>query len=163
MRHLTLLLALATISANADIRIPPPVQKRAEMRIVHDSVGKDGPVLDIPAALANSEVRADIRPPFPVPTGNGGWYDIVSGFFLSIGAFFAGRSLWRRRKAPTKLIVPGAILLGGFLLWTESSQAQRPATIAQAAPFGDLKGPVTLRIVRGGNEIVLHLPPLDKR
>lgn len=163
MRHLILLLALATISANADIRIPPPIQKRAEMRIVHDSVGKDGPVLDIPAGLANTDARADIRPPFPVPSGNGGWYDIISGFFLSIGAFFTGRSLWRRRKVTTKLIVPVTVLLGGLLLWTESSQAQRPATIANAAPLGDLKGPVTLRIVRNGNEIVLHLPPLDKR
>ena len=167
MRLLTLLLALAAISAYADMLNPNPwrpVQKRAEMRIVHDNIGRNGPVLDIPAALANTDTRADIRPPFPVPTGNGGWYDIVSGFFLSIAAFFTGRSLWRRRKAPVvKLIVPGAILFGGLVLWTDSSQAQHPATIAQAAPQGDLSGPITVRYVRQGNEIVLHLPPLDKR
>ncbi len=39
---------------------------------------------------------ADIRSPSPIPTGGGGWFDLISGFFLSIGAFFTGRAFWRK-------------------------------------------------------------------
>ena len=161
MRLLFLLLTLTAL-ATADIRLPPPIEKSANMRIVHDAVGKDGPVLDIPASLADTSTRADVLPNPQFDGGGGGrsLYEIVSGFFLSIGAFFTGRAFWRKSRGPQKALVPFAIVAGSFLLWTGSTQAQRPATIANAAPTGNLEGKVKVRILRRGSEVVLHLPPV---
>ena len=44
---------------------------------------------------------ADLRPPSVIPTGGGGWYNVVSGVFLSVAAFFTGRMFWRRRNGTT--------------------------------------------------------------
>jgi hypothetical protein len=160
MRTLLLLLATAAL-APADVRIPPPLERTANMRIVHDAIGKNGPVLDVPVTLTDpitrAEDRADIRPPVGLPVGDGGWRDVISGFILSIGAFFAGRSFWRKKQGPAKALIPAVIVAGSLCL----IQAQRAATIAQAAPAGDLAGPVKVRVLRTGNEVVLHLPPLQ--
>jgi hypothetical protein len=159
MRTLILLMAAAT-GIQADIRIPPPLERSAHMRIVHDALGRNGPVLDVPVTMtdpnARSEDRADVRPPVGLPTGNGGWRDVVSGILLSIGAFFAGRSFWRRKQGGAKALIPAVIAAGSLCL----IQAQKSNTIAQAAPGGDLAGTVKVRVLRTGNEIVLHLPPL---
>jgi len=158
-----ILLTLVSAGLFADIRIPPPIEKNARMRIVHDDIGKYGPVLDIPASLLSADTKADIRPPFPVPPGGGGWADAISGVFLTIAAFFAGRMFWRRGRGPTKVLIPAILAAGGALLWIETSHAQNVPTIADAAPDGELAEPVKVRILRSGNQIILHLPPLGKR
>lgn len=160
MRLLFLLLTLTAL-ATADVRLPPPIEKSATMRIVHDAIGNNGPVLDIPASLADTSTRADVLPN-PQFDGGGGrsLYEIVSGFFLSLGAFFTGRAFWRKSRGPQKAVIPFLLATGTLLLWTQSSQAQRPATIAAAAPTGNLEGKVKVRILRRGSEVVLHLPPL---
>lgn len=91
MRHLILLLLCCTTAAIADMQIP----RTAQTWIV-DANPESAPAPDI---------RADLRPPLPIPTGRGGWYDVVSGIFLAIAAFFSGRAAWRRRfhrSSPTQ-------------------------------------------------------------
>jgi len=151
---------LGLFSCFADVPPPPPKGEKVQIRILKDSVGQGGPVLQIPANLFTKHA-AFLDMPRPVTSGPVGL--VIAGILLAVAIFFLGRLLFRRRDSGAKKPVTHAalalLLLASAGALVERSGAATANLNDIVADGQEIQGTVTVQIVADSHDVVLHLVP----
>lgn len=160
-----LLSLLLAVSSVADMLPPKPKGVPMQMRIVKNSVGAGGAVLEIPARLLTQ--KAMFLDLLPLGGRTSPVNLVIAGVLLSAAAFLFGRWFWRRRKKAenqsarqpaSHLVIPLLLLLGAGAIVRDAAAATRSLNAA-VGESDMLEGTIYVQISNDADRVTLYLTP----